>query len=286
MGLLVLWFYVFRETGLSCDFSILKKIFRFGIPLIGASLAFFIIHFSDRFFLSYFTGLDEVGIYSLGYKFGFLITFLVGEPFGRAWNVKLFEYAKNEGWQLRFASVFLFFFLALFITWAGVAFFSHDIIKVIANQQFQGAALVIPGVALGYLFREAGDFFKNILFINKKSGLVSKISISCATINLLLNYGLIQICGMIGAVLSTVATWLTYSLLLFYFSQRTHHIPYRPYPFIMVGLFGGLLYTLVLCFPLEYLPASIGLHLLLYAPILIVCSIIALNEYRSFQYNA
>lgn len=269
LGMLFLWFIIFKEIRLSFNYDIFRKILSFGAPLIAMSVAFFIIHFSDRFFLSHYATMDDVGIYSLGYKFGFLITFLVGEPFGRAWNAQLFAYVKEEGWKERFSKVFFFFFLALSIVWLGLSVFGYDVISIVAAPSFRGAASIIPGIALAYLFRELGDFFKNILFINKRSGLVSKIAIICAVINLLANFFLIQAFGMIGAVLSTIITWFSYMILLYYFSLKEHAIPYEKGKISTLFLLSCGLYGLAFVYVPQSLLYSIGFHLSLFLTFLL-----------------
>ena len=58
-----------------------SKVLKFSIPLIPASLGMFILHFSDRYFVKHFCSLSDVGIYSLGYKFGFILSVIVIHPF-------------------------------------------------------------------------------------------------------------------------------------------------------------------------------------------------------------
>lgn len=263
-GMVVLWIVVLKETGVRFDPKILKRIIKFGWPLVGASLAFFVIHFSDRFFIAHFSSLEHVGIYSLGYKFGFLVTFLVGEPFGRAWNVQLYSYTKTPGWEKSFAKIFLYFFLALFLVWFGLTIFSHDIVSIIVGPSFRSAAIVIPGVALAYLFREVGDFFRNVLFINKRSKVVSLVAVFCAVINVGCNLLLIQKFGFIGAVWSTILTWLSYMVLLFYFSIKEHTIPYEFKRIFILVFLGGGFYLVNLYYKPFSLVWSIGFHCLLY----------------------
>ena len=71
----VLAWYTITKTGISFSKTKAKELIKFSIPMILTSLITFYITFGDRFFLRYFNGLSEVGIYSLGYKFGFLLMF-------------------------------------------------------------------------------------------------------------------------------------------------------------------------------------------------------------------
>lgn len=264
LGLLFLLVYVYGKTGISFSTRIMKELVRFGYPLVYSSLAFFVIHFVDRFFISNYSTLDEVGIYSLGYKFGFLITFLVGEPFGKAWNVRLFAHTNEAQWQSRFSAVFAYLFGSLLLVWTGLSIFSRDIIDIMASQPYAKAALIIPVVAFAYVLRECGDFFKQLLFINKRASAVTIVSCLCAVINLVTNFALIRRYGMYGAMVSTVLTWGVYTVVLYVLSQKEHRLPYRSKQSLTVlaasiGLFSTTLF---------YRPQSLAVSLIFHTALM------------------
>ncbi|MEZ4526369.1 MAG: oligosaccharide flippase family protein [Desulfobacterales bacterium] len=59
-----------KDIGFSFSWEKFFNMLRFGIPLIPESFCMFMIHYSDRFFVQKFCHLDQLGQYSLGYKFG------------------------------------------------------------------------------------------------------------------------------------------------------------------------------------------------------------------------
>ncbi len=234
---------VVREVGFGFDRAIAGRILHFGAPLIASGLAFFAIHFSDRFFLNHYANLHDVGIYSLAYRFAFLVTLLVGEPFARVWNVSLYEYAKNEGWERHFGRVLAYLILALVVTGTGISIFIEDVIRLMAAPEFQGAAAVVPILVLAYAIREIGDFFRNVLYINKRSGLVGKIAVLSAAANLLLNYLLIPPFGVYGAALATLITWAIYSYICWVFQHREFRIPVPIRPLVTLAVLAGAFYA-------------------------------------------
>lgn len=146
---------------------------RFRLPTIGTGLAFLVIHFSDRFLLNRFAGLEEVGVYAVAYKFAFPITYLVGEPFGRAWNVSFYAHVAEPDWRERFGRVaryFAFFLVAFFLVAfflvlaaTAIALFIHEAIFVLTEERLHPAASLVPVLVLSYVLRELGDFYKNLL---------------------------------------------------------------------------------------------------------------------------
>lgn len=230
-----------REVGFSVDLGITKKIVRFGAPMIGSAVAFFVIHFSDRFILQLYHGVSEVGIYSVSYKFAFLITYMVGEPFGRVWNVSLYAHVKDDDWKEKFANIFAYFVLALLTTWLMIACFSTEVIGIMVSRQFEAAAALVPLLALGYVFREIGDFYRQLMYINNWTGFSSRIAIFCAVVNVVANFALIAPYGATGAMWATLLTWLVYAGLFYFYSQKAFFLTYRRaiagYVLIAIGLY-------------------------------------------------
>lgn len=209
-----------RETGLHFHRPSASALIRFGAPLIPANAAFFALHFGDRFFLSRFAGMSDVGNYSLAYKFGFLVTFLVAEPFGRAWNVRYVAMTRTPGWRQTFRSVSRLLAAALVAAGLAIAVFSDETLHFLVTPPYYPAFRAIPLIAAAYVFRELGDFFRNMLFINLKSPLVSIVSVAAAALNFLLNWLWIPSHGMLGAAWATLVTWALYALVLFLLAEH------------------------------------------------------------------
>jgi O-antigen/teichoic acid export membrane protein len=218
---------------------------RFGAPLILANLGFFVIHFSDRYFLGAARGLGEVGIYAMAYKFAFMVTFAVGEPFGRVWNVSLYSYTKDPNWERQFARVARYLTLALCTASLGLCLFGPQIIRIMATSAYSGAIALLPILTFAYVAREVGDFFRQILYINKRSGAVGKIAMVSAVVNLALNFALIGRFGMMGAAWATLLTWSFYLVLCWMRANAEHAIPFDKRSFAIVVGASAAVYLLV-----------------------------------------
>lgn len=218
---------VLRSVGLRSSPKMAKDVARLSLPMVISSLCFFVIHFSDRFFLSYHQGAEAVGIYALGYKFGMLTTILLSQPFARVWDVQVFSFSQKKNWKVTFEKVFSFYFIPLLGLWLTLSVLSGDILKIVSSESFHNAAQIVPLIAFAYVLRDCGDFFRNILLINKRVNIITATTIFCATLNILLNFYLIKSFGTYGATYATLATWGVYMFTLYYHSQNEHHIPYR-----------------------------------------------------------
>lgn len=234
---LVLLVWTLRQSGLHWNSGMFSGMAKFGSPLILANVAFFVIHFCDRFFLNHYATLADVGRYALAYKAGFLVTYLVAEPFSRAWSVRFVAMTRNEGWQEQFRMVARIYAAVLAAVAVFLALASEEAVELLTAPAYHAAASVIPVVALAYVFREIGDYCRHLLFINFRSPWVGSVSTGTACLNLLLNWLLIPPYGMYGAAWATVATWCVYAVLLFWLAERD----------LACGLPGSRLATIVAC---------------------------------------
>ncbi len=99
---------------------------------------------------------------------------------------------------------------------------------------------MLPVLLLGYFFREIGDFFRNILLIDMGSGLVGRIALGGAAVNLALNYLLISgpfAMGIWGAVASTTLTWGLYCAVCWIAAWRAHAVKFSFWPLARLAAF-------------------------------------------------
>ena len=267
VGAVVLLCIVLRETGFRFHWDSGRRMVRFGGPLMISSVSIFIIHFSDRFFLNHFRSLADVGIYALSYKLGFLVTYLVGQPFGNVWNVTLYAHVDEGRWKEKFARVFacLVFFLLFVAT--GISVFANGMLTLAVSRPYVAAAALVPVIALGYAFRETGDFFRGLLFINKRVFLFGRITVCCALLNLALDWALIRQFGAPGAAWATLLTWFAYMGCCWLLAVREHRLPISPAGLAALSAAGGAAYYISTFLRHGSLPAQLagdGLLMLLF----------------------
>jgi len=216
---------VLRETGLRWHSEALRRMARFGAPLVVTGVATFTLHFADRFVLTRFSTLSEIGVYALAYKFGLLVSYLVGWPFGSTWNVQAYGLVGNRDWQKTFADAFLVLvFLSLWCC-TGISVLARPAIALVAAPSYQAAALLVPPIALGYVARTVGDFFNTTIFINKRSLLVTRVVMVGAVTNVALNLLLVPVIGVWGAAWTTLISWCVCAVGSFRAGQREHALP-------------------------------------------------------------
>lgn len=215
-----------RHVKLSFSATKLKGIIVFGAPLIISSVATFAVNFSDRFFLRHFTTISTVGVYALGYKFGFMLSLLVVQPFDMIWQARIYDIAKQEKSGEMFSRLFEYYCFLLVTAALALSIGIKELLHVISPGDFQAAYKVVPVVALAYVFQGMNRFFLAGTYIAKRTMRLGPVGLASAGANIALNLLLIPRYGMLGAAWATAFSFFFMSALTFIASQRAYPIPY------------------------------------------------------------
>ena len=196
--------YCLHNTGLRFSFSRAKDLITFSYPMILASIIGFYVTFGDRYFLNLFGTLTDVGIYALGYKFGFLLTFIGIGPFLSIWDSERYHVLNEPNARCTFQKVFVLFTMFILLIAVGISIFSRNILMVMANPEFWGAALIVPVVVLAYFFQGLMSYCNLGIIIHKKTIIFTKSAILAAVVITVLYFLLIPSFGASGAAWATV----------------------------------------------------------------------------------
>jgi len=231
------------------DFSIFyaKKLLEFGVPMIPSTIAMFIVGLSDRYFLRFMTDLSQVGIYSLGYKIGFIIFVLIVSPFQLAWPTFSYDIAKKRADHKEiFARVLTYFILASCLASLVLSLFAKEFIYIMSTAEFAEAAKVVPWIAGSYVFLGIHFAVVQGLHIKEKTKFYPLIIFAPAVLNLILNYFMIGWWQMTGAAIATLVSFLVMAVLTFWLSQKYYPIRYEYGRLIKVFLISILAYAFVI----------------------------------------
>ena len=227
---------IWREVGIVWRGALARALAVFGAPLIVSGMSYFAVHFSDRLFLAHISKAD-VGVYSMAYNFAFLLSVLIGDSFSKSWGVSFYAHATGDDWQKRFVTIGRWLIFVLGTASIGISLFARDTLTLMVPQSYYPPMFMLPVLVFGYFLREVGDFFNSMLLIGAGSGLVGKIAVAVAVLNVALNAMLIPFYGIWGAAWATFGTWAIYCAMCWVNAARKHRLPMTPWPLaLMLGL--------------------------------------------------
>jgi len=208
-------FFIFSIIGISLlykmnylskiTFKYTKDILNFGIPLIPHALSGTIMAMSDRYFISYYVGNDQVGLYTIAYQLSALML-LVSMSVNQAWSPMFFKLLKEKNIKQVFKfTIYLFIFFSL--VGLSVYFLRDVLFYIFVDEKFYIAKEYFGWLLLGFVFQSFYFLVTNIMFYEKKTKLLASITILGAFLNLILNYYFIHSFGVTGVAYATAITW-------------------------------------------------------------------------------
>ncbi|NPD46733.1 lipopolysaccharide biosynthesis protein [Lentimicrobium sp. S6] len=263
--------------------SYLSEMLYFSIFLIPTSLASFITYWSNRYFLQEHSSLEDVGIFSLGYKIASIIPILITGPIKKVVGPEIYglidnpEECKNK--IRHFTSIILFFLLFFGLS---LSMFSKELVFFMASTEFASSYEVVFILSMGYVMIGIAGIVVLPINITKKTWLITITWILGSLLNVLLNYYLIDVYGKEGAAYATFLTFLFILTLYFVFSERVYRVGFEYKKYISLVLFTGIIYYISSLIKLE----SIVLNILIKFFLLVTSILIIVKVFLNLKEKA
>jgi O-antigen/teichoic acid export membrane protein len=216
-----------KRAGFSFSRDELKRMLAFGLPLVPAGLSAWILTLADRYFLQFLSTPEQLGLYSLGYKFGLVISGLLVAPFLTAWAPFAFSIFKEKTAKQVYSRAFTYFVLVAMLAALALSVLSREVLAIMATPAFHDAYKVIPLIALSYVLYGCFQLLGVGLGLMAKTRYSALIVTVAAILNLGLNYLLIPDYGMMGAAWATLISYLVLAVLSFVVSRRFYAVNYE-----------------------------------------------------------
>ncbi len=254
-----------KEMFWKFDFRLLRAMAAYGLAMIPVFMSGWIIDLSDRFFLKSMVGLGMLGIYALGYKFGALVSILLGVPLQRAWTPIFFSMADEESAPRSLARVATLFTLAATFCSLAISLSVVPFLRLTAAPEFHGASRIVPFICLAYLVSGLANCLGNGLIVAGQVRLLSLYALVAAGVNLALNAMLIPWFGIFGAAIATILAFAAQLGGLLYSLARHYPVPLEWHRLGAVAVAGCLPYLASLALPTSTLWIDAAYRVLLLA---------------------
>jgi O-antigen/teichoic acid export membrane protein len=217
--------WALRKAGVRFHFPYLRQMLSFGLPLIFSNLALFVLNFSDRFFLQHLQSLQAVGVYAVGYKFGYMLNYLVVQPFFIMWQSRMYAIRTQPEHAAIYRQLFSMYSMSMIYLGLAMSLFSPETIRLMVEPKFAASQDVIPIVVLAYVFYGISYYAQLGIFLTEKTGRLGYIGVAAALLNLGANYVLVSRYGMMGAAWATLFSFLFVAAASYWCSQSLLRLP-------------------------------------------------------------
>ena len=208
-----------------------KDMLRYCLPMIPASISFWIINASDMFFVQGMcenyggrSGNHWVGLLSAGYFLPQIITIL-GSIFYEAWQLSaVTEETDREAF---FSKIFRVYASVLFCCVAGIIMLCQVLMRVFKAEYFD-AWTFVPFLTLCSMLTCLNQFLNSIYVVYKRSTGSLFTMLAGAVLNLILNYLFILHWGPWGVTLASFLSLMLVFLLRAYSTRGLLEIDFHP----------------------------------------------------------
>jgi O-antigen/teichoic acid export membrane protein len=222
---LVLWF-LRGSLSVRYDRELALRMLRFGAPLIVASISGWILSSSDRFFLKHYSTFEQIGLYSVAYKFASGLNFLLIAPIISAWTRTAFEKQASSDLPALFGRVTRVYLSVGLLAVVGSSLFIPEILVLLTNPKYYGAYVAYPLLVSAYVAFGLNRMFEIPLQLVDRSTLSGVLGAGALVFNLSFNILLIPRLGILGAGISTFLSYALNNITYHHFARR-----YNPMPF-------------------------------------------------------
>ncbi len=232
VSLLILMPDIIKNIKLKFNKELLKGLLKFGLPYLPAGLAAMLIQGIDRPIITHLTNLSITGLYSANYKLGIFMMLFVN-MFQYAWQPFFLQTAKEDNAKDVFSKVLTYFTLAAAIMLVIVSLFVGDIARLsyhghtLIGKEYLGGLIIVPVILMGYMFNGMYGIFTAGIYIKSKSIYVPIMTAIGAIVNVVLNFILIPVWGIMGAAFATLFAYMVMAAGYLIITQRFYKINYE-----------------------------------------------------------
>jgi O-antigen/teichoic acid export membrane protein len=202
------WFAGLKEK---IDYTYLKSLLSFGIPLIFGGLAFWGLTATDKILLKELSSFEQLGLYSVAVSFAAAAS-IFQSIFTTVWAPTVYKWAAaGEGLE-KIYKVNRYVLLAVIILFCLAGLFSWVVVLILPSNYNAVQWILISCLGLPLLYTLSETTVVGI-GITKRSGFAMLGAILAFIVNLLGNWWLIPIFGAAGAAASTCISFWVFLIL-------------------------------------------------------------------------
>lgn len=221
--------YLIKTDYLTFDFdpNAIREALRIALPMIPYALGGMIIFFSDRFFIDHFAGKAAVGIYAAGYAFGMIVT-LFKDAFTKAWAPWMFRNLAHidEEKKIKIVRFTYAYMIGIVLLAVAVTLISYVLLQFMTNERYHGAKEFIIWIALANAVNGMYSVLTPYSTHLGRTKILAGVMFLAAIVNLIGNYFLIKMNGIVGAAQATLLAFTVSFIVNWMYVQKIYPMPW------------------------------------------------------------
>lgn len=208
--------------------SILKEMVWFSYPLAISAMSGVLLTVTDRYAVRYIGGLEDMGLYSLGFKVANVLKIFVINSVASALLPLKFQMMDKPGNKRFYSKIMTYTALGFTVLLLFLSLFSQEAIKLLAqNPDYWSAYQIVPILCYSQFFLLLRHNARFGLIVEKKTKIISLIMIVVSILNIGLNILLVSFYGIIGASVAALLAQVIFFVFIYGYAQKHYPIPYE-----------------------------------------------------------
>jgi O-antigen/teichoic acid export membrane protein len=224
---------VIKNIKISFNKKLVKELLKFSLPYIPAGISSNIIQVVNRPILTALTNDYTVGIFQANYRLGIFMMLFVS-MFDFAWRPFFLQNAKDPKAKELFAKVMTLFLVIASVIFIFLTLFIDNIVAIplphkgyLVGKAYWSGLSIVPVILLSYVIYGVYINLMAGIYIEKKTKYLPYITGGAAVINVAANFILIPIMGMMGAAITTLLSYITMTVGIYFVSQKFYKVHYE-----------------------------------------------------------
>lgn len=276
------------------DLPLFSAFLRFGFFVSFSSIMWVIISQVDTLIITFFKGLEAVGLYQAAVPLASIAMYFVTAATVVSYPMSAELYAKKKYDELREGiNLFYRYILLVLVPCLMMLFaFSGSVLYVLFGENYYGASFALKILSIGAMFSSITVFNNNILSAVGKPRIVAKNMLYVAILNVVLCFVLIPLFGINGAAFATASSFLVGMIISLVQLNKIVKTNVPVFDWIKTLFSGGLMVSFILVSKSYFNVVSLEgfallgiLGLAIYVAVAFFFKIINVEEIKSFVKN-
>lgn len=196
-----------------------KEMIRYSIPLIPGAFSWWLNASADRYIMSWFRPIGELGLYSVASKIPHIQYMIMNALMG-AWEISAVEKFGTEENRSFFSEMFNRYSSFLILICSGICIISKPAAYFLYQKDFFEAWRIVPFLSIASVFEILSLFVGTIFTAAKQTKMIFTTTTIGAVLNVVLNILLIPRFGGFGAAAATATSFFIVYEVRYAFSKR------------------------------------------------------------------
>ncbi|WP_102400038.1 lipopolysaccharide biosynthesis protein [Haloimpatiens massiliensis] len=206
------------KTRFNINKKLIKKLFKFGLPLVPATIISWFFSSMDRIALRQWGTFNEIGLYSAAFKI-VMVLGIIQQAFCTFWTPTAFRWYKDKVPNEKYMKVSDMVMSIMVVLFSFIVLFKDIIIKIL-SPKYASANIIVPFLLFLPIMYTVSETTTLGISFSRKTSYNIIISLVSAVTNYIGNFILVPKFGAMGASISTGISYLVFFWMRTLISRR------------------------------------------------------------------